>query len=118
MAMPEGQNEAKEPKPSRLEEARRIIEEYAKGALRPERRPAPQTAGDRPVLTAVSSAKDAKFASFAILPPPALPGASPCFVWGGAIYAFLRAAVNFGRCADVSSRAMKFFLTSFKTLTG
>jgi hypothetical protein len=30
MAMPEEQNEAKEPKPSRLEEARRIIEEYAK----------------------------------------------------------------------------------------
>jgi hypothetical protein len=29
MTKPEEQNEAKEPKPSRLEEARRIVKEYA-----------------------------------------------------------------------------------------
>jgi signal recognition particle subunit SEC65 len=29
MTKPEEQNEAKEPRPSRLEEARRVIEEYA-----------------------------------------------------------------------------------------
>jgi hypothetical protein len=65
-------------------------------------------ASDRPLLAAVSAAKEPTFGSLIAalpLPAPTFPFAPPCFVSGCvASYAALRFEISFARCAGVRSR--------------